>query len=119
MLKNMFTWIFIFPLVILLVVFSLVNLNEIAVNVWVDYQISVPVYAIFWAGLLIGLLVGLISTWLGTRNIRQQVAELEKENKSYRESLEDAHKEQTKLKARMFDVADKKEKPTPEDENTD
>ena len=106
----MFTWIFIFPLVILLVIFSLVNLQEIALNIWVDYQITAPVFAIFWAGLLIGLLVGLVSTWMGGRGLRQRVATLESENKAYGDRLDNARDEQTKLKARMFDATEEKEK---------
>ena len=106
MLKNIFTWIFIFPLVILLIVFSLLNTDVTPVGIGVEHTIDIPIFAVFWAGLLIGLLVGLVSTWMGGHGLRQKVATLESENKAYRGRLDDAQDEQTKLKARMFDVAE-------------
>ena len=109
MLKNIFTWIFIFPLVILLVVFSLLNTDLTPVGIWVEHKIDIPVFAVFWAGLLIGLVVGLVSTWMGGRGLRQKVATLESENKAYRDRLDNARDEQTKLKARMFDVSEEKD----------
>ena len=109
MLKNIFAWIFIFPLVILLVVFSLLNTEATAVGIGLEHKIDIPIFAVFWAGLLIGLLVGLVSTWMGGHGLRQRVAKLESENKTYRDRLDNAQDEQTKLKARMFDVAEEKE----------
>jgi len=59
------SWIILFPLAVLLIVFSVTNREAVSVDLWpFPVLIDVPLFAIVFAALLAGVLWGGISAWL-------------------------------------------------------
>lgn len=107
MFKSLLLWLTVFPLVLVLVVFSISNRGIVAVQVSLSHALELPLYAIFWAGLFIGFLSGWIACWLNGSKKRKRLSQLENENTAYQTKLSDVMNEQTQLKARVLDATDK------------
>ena len=106
MFKNLFVWLMVFPLVLLLVLFSISNREAVNVQVSLSHGIEIPLYGIFWVGLLVGFLAGWIACWFNGAGMRKKLYDLESENTHYQSKLSDAMDKQTQLKARVLDATD-------------
>lgn len=106
MVKNLLIWLAVFPLVLALVLFSISNRTGTGVQISLNHSIDVPVYGIFWAGLLVGFFIGWVACWFNGSAKRQRLNDLENQNSDYKSKLSDAMDKQTQLKARVLDASD-------------
>ncbi len=66
------SWIILFPLAVLLIVFSVTNRDAITIDLWpFPVMIDVPLFALVFATLLVGVLWGGISAWLNGGKARR------------------------------------------------
>ncbi len=66
------SWIILFPLAVLLIVFSVTNRDAIAIDLWpFPLMIDVPLFAVVFAALLVGVLWGGVSAWLNGGKTRR------------------------------------------------
>ncbi len=66
------SWIILFPLAVLLIVFSVTNRDPVAIDLWpVPIMIDVPLIALVFAALLVGVVWGGISAWLNGSKVRR------------------------------------------------
>jgi len=62
--RHLIFWIITVPLVIILVTFTVMNTQEITLNLWpLPWEAPVPVYGLIFGGLLVGFLFGLLVMW--------------------------------------------------------
>lgn len=76
------SWIILFPLAVVLIVFSVTNRDAIAIDLWpFPFSIDVPLFAVVFAALLVGVVWGGVSAWLNggkaRRTARQKTREVE------------------------------------------
>ena len=66
------SWIILFPLAILLIVFSVTNRAPVTIDLWpIPIMIDVPLFALVFAALLVGVVWGGISAWLNGSKVRR------------------------------------------------
>lgn len=65
-------WIITLPIAVAAVVFSVNNIAPVAVKLWpLPYAIALPLFAIVFAGVLIGFLGGIVVAWLSQAKWRR------------------------------------------------
>jgi len=66
------SWIILFPIAVLLIVFSVTNKDATTIDLWpFPIMVDVPLFAVVFAALLMGVLWGGISTWLNGAKARR------------------------------------------------
>lgn len=66
------SWIILFPLAVLLIVFSVTNRDVVAIDLWpFPVTIDVPLFALVFAAILVGVVWGGISAWLNGGKVRR------------------------------------------------
>lgn len=66
------SWIILFPLAVLLIVFSVTNRNAVTIDLWpLPVMIDVPLFALVFAALLMGVAWGGVSAWLNGGKARR------------------------------------------------
>lgn len=89
------SWIILFPLAVLLIVFSVTNRDAITIDLWpVPFQIDVPLFAVVFAALLVGVIWGGVSAWLNGGRVRKLARQKSRE-------AEIANAENRRLKDRI------------------
>lgn len=66
------SWIILFPLAVVLIVFAVSNRNAVSVDLWpFPVSLEVPLFALLFAALLIGVFWGGVATWLSGGSTRK------------------------------------------------
>lgn len=66
------SWIILFPLAVVLIVFSVTNRDAIAIDLWpLPFRIDVPLFAVVFTALLAGVVWGGVSAWLNGAKFRK------------------------------------------------
>lgn len=81
--KRLFNWLILFPLAIAFVVFSVSNRALVSVDLWpFPYQVTLPLYFVFLATLIVGFVVGgMVTTVAGARARARRRAQSEARTK--------------------------------------
>ena len=108
------SWIVLFPLAVALIIFAVSNRNVVSVDLWpLPVALEIPLFALLFAALVIGVAWGGIATWLSggagrkaaraktreakradneIRNLKDQVSKLEADVRSGEERMVAAQK---------------------------
>ncbi len=66
------SWIILFPLAVVLIVFAVSNRGPIAINLWpVPVSVEIPLFILLFAVLTIGVVWGGVATWMSGGNARK------------------------------------------------
>ena len=95
---SRFSWIITVPVTLLVVVFSVANMNAVTIDLWpLELTLDVPLFAIVLGSLLAGFVIGAIVMWISdgrTRNRARQnyykASHLERELASLKRKQADA-----------------------------
>ncbi len=69
--KNL-SWIILFPLAVVLIVFAVSNRGPVSVDLWpLSLVIDIPLFVLMFAALLAGIIWGGVATWRAARGSRK------------------------------------------------
>ncbi len=96
-----FSWLITLPVAVLVVLFTVGNLEPVIVKLWpLPWIVEAPLYLLVLVCLLIGFILGGGVAWLSGGRRRRQARELAERNAALRRELEAARREQAAAAAR-------------------
>jgi lipopolysaccharide assembly protein A len=100
-----FTWIVTIPVTVVVVLFTIGNLNDVSINLWpLPWTIVAPLYLIVLVCLLIGFLVGAIVAWASGGRRRRRNRELADHSARLARQLDELRREQAASQAQLVEV---------------
>jgi uncharacterized integral membrane protein len=98
------SWIVTAPIVILVVLFAVSNLDEVTLHLRpFPFDLTIRIWALTLIVLFVGFLLGGIVTWIGDRKRRREARLLARKVTLLEQSLADARAEITELRGRRVD----------------
>jgi putative membrane protein len=85
---NRFAWIVTLPVALLVILFALMNRQEVSLNLWpLPWDIAAPLFLFTLGAIVFGFLFGALATWLSGGTTRRHLRETQRELAQMRDEL--------------------------------
>jgi uncharacterized integral membrane protein len=100
-----FTWIVTIPVTVVVVLFTIGNLDPVTINLWpLPWTLAPPLYLIVLVCLLIGFIIGGVVAWVSGGRRRRRTRELADHSAMLARQLDELRREQAASQAQLVEV---------------